>query len=409
MTLFRPSDERELAGYVREAAARGEPMAISGGATKHGIGAPVEAARRVSLAGLSGVVAYEPAEMVATFRAGTGLADVEALLAGRGQRLAFEPPDYRALLDTDGEPTIGGAAAANLSGPRRISAGAARDALLGLRFVNGRGEILRAGGRVMKNVTGLDLVKLLAGSWGTLGILGEVTFKVLPKPETETTLVFRNLDDERACAVLAAAMASPMEVTGAAHLPERIGLVLSTSDLGAEPATLVRLEGFAASVADRAGRLQTLLAGAGEATRLDEARSHALWRDIRDVRPFADGTMKPVWRIAVRPSDGPAAALALRRLAPASTFFDWQGGLVWARMEGDSEADAVRAALAPLHGHATLWRASEAERRRHAPFPPLNASVAALSARVRAALDPAGIFNPGRMGPGNMGQSGDPK
>lgn len=399
MTIAAPASEREVADTIRGAHDSSTPVEIVGGGTKRGIGRLVNAGVTLSTRGLAGITSYNPAEMVMTARAGTPLAEIEAALGANRQRLAFEPPDHRGMLASEGEPTIGAVAAANLSGPRRIVVGAARDSLLGIRMVNGVGEIISSGGRVMKNVTGLDLVKLVAGSWGTLGVLTEVTFKVLPVPETEATVAVRGLHDDAASNVMAHALATSAEVSGAAHLPEPVAGMVGGGRIGSEPATLLRLEGFAESVRIRAEKLKSLLAGAGDLRMLDEQASQAVWRDIRDVSPFAGKDTRPVWRISVKPSAGHELALALRREAPATAFFDWQGGLVWARLEGDPDENVVRK-LVRIHGggHATLWRGSPAQRAAIAPFEPLAPPLAALSARIKAAFDPKGILNPGRLG-----------
>jgi glycolate oxidase FAD binding subunit len=399
MTIAAPASEREVADTIRGAHDASTPVEIVGGGTKRGIGRLVNAGLTLSTRGLAGITSYNPAEMVMTARAGTPLAEIEAALGANRQRLAFEPPDHRGMLASEGKPTIGAVAAANLSGPRRIVAGAARDSLLGIRMVNGEGELVSSGGRVMKNVTGLDLVKLVAGSWGTLGVLTEVTFKVLPVPETEATVAVRGLHDDAASNVMAHAMATSAEVSGAAHLPEPVAGMVGGGSIGSEPATLLRLEGFVDSVRIRAEKLKSLLAGAGDLQMLDEPASRAVWRDIRDVTPFAGRDARPVWRISVKPSAGHELALALRREAPATAFFDWQGGLVWARLEGDPDGKTVRG-LVRAHGggHATLWRASPAQRAATMPFEPLAPALAALSARIKAAFDPKGILNPGRLG-----------
>src|SRR5262245_46715494 len=283
---LRPAGEAELAAIVADAAAKQTPLAVEGGGTPRGLGRPMQTAATLSTARLTGVTLYEPAEMVLSARAGTPLAEVEALLAGKGQRLAFEPPDLRAFYGSSGTPTIGAVAAVNLSGPRRIAAGAARDGLIGVRAVTGRGEIVKSGGRVMKNVTGLDLVKFLAGSYGTLAIMSEVTFKVLPMPETEATIVLAGLEDRAAIAALAAALGSPFSVSGAAHLP-------GAADGSAR--TLSRVEGFSDSVPHRLNGLIDVLASFGTGGVLEGEASAATWRTIRDLEDFGPGTV--VWRV----------------------------------------------------------------------------------------------------------------
>ena len=285
-----------------------------------------------------------------------------------------------------------------MSGPRRILAGAARDALLGVRFVNGRGEAIRNGGRVMKNVTGLDLVKLMAGSWGTLGLITEVAFKVLPRPETEITLAVDGHDAAEGAMLMARAMGTSAEVSAAAHLPGPVaGGVLGDGRTG-RPTTLLRLEGFAVSIAERIGRLKPQLGADLEIAELDAAVSQRAWAAIRDVSAFADGTDTPVWRISAAPMAGHAAAADILARTEGEAFFDWQGGLVWLRLSGDDpQAERVRASLAAHGGgHALLVRANEAARARTAVFQPEPAPVAAISEKIRASIDPGGVFNCGR-------------
>lgn len=367
---MQPLNEAELADAIRDA---GGPLVVRGGGTRP-VGRP-GAGAVLSVAGISGISLYEPGALTLVAAAGTPLAAVEAALAEGGQRLPFEPMDHRALLGTTGEPTLGGMVAANASGPRRVQAGACRDSLIGVRFVDGRGAVIKNGGRVMKNVTGLDLVKLMAGSWGTLGVLTEVAFKLLPRPETEATLVFEGLDDTRAVAAMSAALGSPYEVTGAAHLPDG--------------RTVLRQEGFARSVEYRAGALAGHLAGFGTCARLGPGESAALWAGVRDVAPF-HGAAGDVWRLSVKPSDAPA----LVTRAGGQALYDWGGGLVWLRMP---EGCDLRAILGPMRGHATLIRASTETRARIAPFHPEPAPVAALAEGLRHRFDPRGILNPGLM------------
>lgn len=397
-SVLTPATEAEAADLVRDHATRKAPLHIRGGGTRTGFGNPVAADVTLSSRGLTGIAEYNPAEMVITARAGTPVAEIEAALAANGQAMAFEPLDHRGAMGTSGTPTIGGLFAVNSSGPRRFTAGAARDHLLGVRFVNGAGEVVKAGGKVMKNVTGLDLVKLLAGSHGTLGFITEVTFKVLPVPKTATTIVVSGLEDEQAMKVLAAAMSLSVEVSGAAHLPESVRSRFIDGKLPEGAATVMRLEGLEASVMVRAEKLITALTGLGPVSRLDAETSEILWREIRDVLPYADGTARPLWRLSMAPSEAWKLVAGLRLRAGIDAYYDWQGGLVWMRMEADPEAEVLRHGIRTLGGgHATLVRAAPQIRSEVPAFEPQASAVALLSARVRAKLDPHGIFNPGLM------------
>ncbi|GHE05625.1 2-hydroxy-acid oxidase [Defluviimonas sp. 20V17] len=369
---MKPASEAELAEAVRGAAG---PLVLRGGGTRS-IGRPVRG-EVLETGGLSGIRLYEPGALTLVAGAGTPLAEIEAVLAAEGQRLPFEAPDMRGLLGTQGESTIGGVVAANASGPRRVQAGACRDSLIGVRFVDGAGTVVKNGGRVMKNVTGYDLVKLLAGSHGTLGVLSEVSFKVLPVPETAAGLIVSVADPAAAVRAMAVAMASPYEVTGAAWLPGT-GVVL-------------RIEGFAASVSYRAGKLTGLLAefGTVEAESGAEAVA-ARWAAIRDVVPLQGGT-GDIWRLSVKPSDAPGV---LARLGAEAVMLDWAGGLIWARAAAGEDLRARMGA----QGHATLVRADAGTRVRIAPFHPEPGPLAAIAAGLRAKFDPRGILNPGIMG-----------
>lgn len=396
-SMLCSDNEENAADIIRDHAQARRALEIIGGNTRSGFGNRVEADSTLSSRGISGIVAYNPAEMVMTVKAGTPVAQVEAALSAANQMLAFEPMDHRALMGTAGEPTIGGVFAANVSGPRRYVAGAARDSLLGIRFINGKGEAIKAGGRVMKNVTGLDLVKLLAGSYGTLGLLTEVTFRVLPIPPQVTTLVISGLEDEAATNVMAAAMATSAEVSGAAHLPESVRSRFLGGALPEGAATVLRLEGLAASVEARSQKLSTILSAIGPSCLLGAQDSKALWREIRDVAPYAGNPAKPLWRASVAPSKGHMLVAALRLEAGIDAFYDWQGGLVWMQMEAHAEADLLRHYVKALGGgHATLVRAPTREG--VVAFEPLSPAEQALSLRIKTSLDPAGIFNPGKMG-----------
>jgi glycolate oxidase FAD binding subunit len=359
--MMRPETEAELAEAV--AGATG-PLLVRGGGTRtigHALGEVLETA------GLSGVELYEPGALTLVARAGTPLAEVEATLAAERQRLAFEPPDLCALLGRGGASTIGGLFAANASGPRRVQAGAARDAALGVRFVDGLGTVIKNGGRVMKNVTGYDLVKLLAGSRGMLGVLSEVALKVQAQPETETTLVVEGLEDAAGLDALRKAQGSPFDVSGVARHSGR---------------SLIRVEGMAGSVAYRASALKAIVGGS--VTLVEGAASAALWREVRDVLPFA-GRSGDVWRVITLPT---AAAEVVARCG-TEAIWDWGGGLIWLLAEPGRGAE-IAAAVAG-RGHATLVRGTGGP-----VFPPEAPEVAALAAGLKARFDPRGILNPGQ-------------
>jgi glycolate oxidase FAD binding subunit len=398
MTVFTPSSSEEVLSAVQWALAEEEPLEILGHGSKRGIGRPVQAAHALDLSGLSGVTLYEPEELILSAKAGTPLAEIEKLLAENRQQLAFEPMDYGPLFGNEaGRGTLGGVLAANVSGPRRMKAGAARDHILGVHAVSGRGEAFKSGGRVVKNVTGYDLSKAMAGSWGTLAVVTDLTFKVLPAAETETTLVLRSLTDEQAANVMAHAMGSSAEVSGAAHLPVLVSGKVAGGAFSGAAATVLRMEGVAPSVAWRIGHLKDLLKAAGEMNEIGEEPSRALWREIRDCAPFAGGK-KPVWRVSMAPSEGHRMIDALRRQAGVNAFYDWQGGLIWLEMAAEPEAAALRAMIRRFGGgHATLIRAGESERASLDVFEPQPSALAALSARLKAEFDPKGILNPGRM------------
>jgi glycolate dehydrogenase FAD-binding subunit len=379
---IKPRDAKELRQVVEWALNDGVTLDVRGQGSKLALGKPMACDQVLDLSGLSGIVDYAPEELVVTVRAGTSMREVEALLAQRNQMLAFEPPDLGPLLGHEaGRGTLVGAMMGNLAGPRRISAGAARDHLLGFSGVNGRGEAFKSGGKVMKNVTGYDLSKLLAGSWGTLAVLDEVSVKVLPAPDQTRTMMLLGLSDEAAMKAMCAAMGSPHDVSGAAHVDGR---------------TALRLEGVAPSVEARLKGLRELIGGKME--ELGTLESRAFWRDVRDVAPLAAAQDAVVWKISCPPTEGPSVVARIKAQRPtARAYYDWSGGLVWLALPPSDDADhaIVRGALA---GHATLIRADEAVRARVAVFQPQPAALSALAARVKQSFDPESLFNPGRMG-----------
>jgi glycolate oxidase FAD binding subunit len=404
-------DAKDVEQVVQAAIASEQPIEIVGHGSKRQIGQPIATNALLDLSALNAVSAYEPNELIITVQAGAPLADVQSLIDSKNQQFAFEPIDTSMLLGVSGSGTIGGMIGAGLAGPRRIKAGGARDHLLGAHAVSGFGDSFKTGGKVVKNVTGYDLCKLLTGSWGTLAVMTEVTLKVMPKPESERTLMLRSLDDLTANRAMTAALGSPFDVSGAAHLPNSAFRPASgaLADLGsrspgsqAQAVTLVRLEGIAASVADRAGSLSKTLASFGAVEILQDAASAAVWRAIRDIEPFAaSGSLGawPVWRIVCPPASGGALGQALARDTGGDVIYDWGGGLIWAALppRPDAQAALLRQRVEAAGGHAMLIRASELVRSNVDVFHPQPGGLASLSERVRHSFDPKTILNRGRL------------
>jgi glycolate oxidase FAD binding subunit len=400
-------DAADVEQVVRSALASEQPLEIIGHGSKRLIGQPMATNALLDLSALHAVKAYEPNELIITVEAGAPLADVLSLIDSKNQQFAFEPVNTSRLLGTPDIGTVGGMIAAGLAGPRRIKAGGARDHLLGAHAVSGFGDSFKAGGKVVKNVTGYDLCKLLAGSWGTLAVMTEVTLKVMPRPESERTLALRGLDDVTANRAMTAALGSPFDVSGAAHVPNsafRAAAGSGFGDLGSpqQAVTLLRLEGIMASVVHRATALGELVAPFGAAELVEDAASAAIWSSVRDVQPFAaNGTLGawPVWRIVCPPASGGALGQALARDSGGDVFYDWGGGLIWAALPPTSDAQAalVRQRVNAVGGHATLLRASEQVRRHVDVFHPQQGGLAALSERVRHSFDPKNILNRGRL------------
>jgi glycolate dehydrogenase FAD-binding subunit len=390
---LKPRDAKDVEDAVQWALAGSKTLEIVGHGSKRGIGRAAQWDMSLDLSDLSGVTLYEPEELVLSAKAGTPLAEIESLLAQHGQELAFEPMDYGPLFGaTVGRGTIGGTLAANLSGPRRIKAGAARDHFLGLSAVSGRGETFKSGGRVVKNVTGYDLCKVLAGSHGTLAVMTDVTVKVLPRAETEQTLMVLGLDDAAATRAMSVAMNSSNDVSGAAHLPAPLAATIQAE--AGTAVTALRLEGVAPSVAHRRAALEALLKPFGVLVAWDEKDSRALWASVRNVAAFANDD-RVLWRISTPPSRGHQVAAAI---GDGACFYDWAGGLIWAALPpaGDAGAARIRRALGG-EGHATLIRAPAAIRAAVPVFEPQQPGVAALTRRVKESFDPKGVLSPGRM------------
>lgn len=386
MVALRPTSVEALVDAVVAAQLDGLTLAVGGGGSKTGIGRAAPDSVTLDMSAFSGVVDYDPAELVLTVGAGTPLAEVVALVGEAGQMLAFDPFDHGCIFgQPTGRATIGGVIAAGVAGSRRLSAGSARDHLLGFRAVSGRGEALQAGARVVKNVTGYDLPKLAAGSWGRLFAMTEVTLKVLPRPPVKATRIIAGLDAQQAVRAMAAAMGSQAEVAAAAHIPAYL--------LGDVAITALQVEGFGPAVEAKGAILDRELAGYGRVEAFGEDEADRFWNSLRTLAPLDRGAA--LWRVNVPPSQGSVIVSSLG-LHGAQWLFDWAGGLVWIAFDGDPAL--VRAATASAGGHASLVRGSVALRDAISAFHPPSPGVAALEQRVRQAFDPAGVFETCRFG-----------
>lgn len=393
MRVLTPSDANELAVAVADAHAGGQLVELTGLGSKRAVGRPVEATTALDLSRLAGIVTYEPQELVLTARASTPLDEISRAVADAQQMLAFEPPDLSKAFGSHSSGTLGGALAGNLSGPRRLYSGAARDFVLGFQAVSGLGEVFKAGGKVVKNVTGYDLPKLMCGSWGTLAVMTEVTIKVMPAPETEATVALAEASHEAAVQAMSDALRLPVDVSGAAFLPNARSAGMSGGQV------LLRIAGIAASVADRVRMLKDSLARGDNWSELDDAQSRQAWQAVRDLVPLLDYPQHLIWRLSVPPMASPAVMKRLGRLQAVAYFCDWAGGLIWLAVPtaAHAHAETVRAAVAESGGHATLYRAPEEVRETVPVFEPQPAALAALTRRVKSAFDPGRILNRGRM------------
>ena len=416
MSALKPTTPAEVVEAVARAVAGETPLEIVGQGSKRGLGRPVQAAQLLDLSGLSGITLYEPNELVLTCGGGTPLAAIEAALKENNQQLAFEPPDLAPLYGgAAGAGTIGGVLSCNLAGPRRLKDGAARDHFLGFKAVSGRGEAFQAGGRVVKNVTGYDLCKLMAGAHGTLAALTEVTIKVLPAPEKSRTVLIYGLDDGNAIAALSRAVNSPHEVSGAAHLPAVVA-ARSAVDFVAgsgRAVTAIRVEGPGPSVEHRCAALRRELREFGPSEELHSMRSVLLWRELRDGASLLPDPDRLIWRLSVPPASGAQTIADINSRArsgggqgggrPSSAaadyYLDWGGGLIWLAVHPSDDASAtlIRGAVARHGGHATLVRAPAATRLAVPVFEPQPPPLATLARRVKDAFDPRRLLNPGRM------------
>ena len=402
---LRPRSESELQSAIASLARQGHPAEVRGAGSKRGIGRPTQLPAVIEMTGINGISLYEPTELVMTALAGTSLAQVETTLAERGQMLAFEPMDLGpATGGAGGVQTMGAVFATNISGARRIQSGAARDHLLGVRGVNGRGETFKSGGRVLKNVTGYDVARALTGSWGTLAVLSEVTFKVLPKPKQTETLVYVGLSDEIAAELACFALGTPFEVSGTAHLTAGLTSRLEQRSLAREASTLtaIRIENFESSIAYRSDKLTEALKIYGAPQRLGHDTSVQFWSELRRLSvmtPLKGEAATHLWRISTAPILAAKVIGAIRRNMSAEAYYDASGGMIWLEVLASADAGAadIRRILSSHGGHATLMRAEPEVRASVEVFQPMSAVVERLSRGIKESFDPSGILNPGRM------------
>ena len=399
--VVEPSNIMELEAIISDALNSQKSLEILGAGSKSTLGHPMEVNQKVSLAGFRGITLYEPEELVLTARAGTPLADIEGMLAKNHQELAFEPPSWAALLGSAKAQTLGGIIATNVGGPRRIRAGAPRDHLLGVSMVTGRGETVKTGGRVVKNVTGYDLCKLIAGSYGTLAVATELTLKVLPAGEKTRTVLVSGLDAKEGVKAMTESLASPFDVSAAAFITKEISKRSDVSYISSAHAsiTAIRIEGPAPSVVARCAALRTQLKNYGAIEELHFHNSNRFWSEIGNVTPYVD-EVGPVWRISVPPSNAVEIVQTICNKTASEFYLDWGGGLIWIRLldhHNDGGVHLVRTAIKSCGGHATLIRASDDIRSRVPVFEPQGKAVTALNQRIKKGFDPSGILNPGRM------------
>ena len=404
---LKPETEVQLCDAIQWAVEQETAFDVVGAGSKHRLGKPALAGHTLYLSAFSGIKAYQPEELVMTVMASTPLEEIEAALSAHHQQLEFEPVDLEPLLNgtkSGNRPTstIGGVIACNLSGPRRLKAGAARDHLLGFHAISGRGEVFKSGGQVVKNVTGFDLSKLMAGSFGTLAVMTEVSVKILPAPEKIRTVLVLGTGADQGIAALTAALHSPYEVSGAAHLPKAVAARSEVSYVSGagQTITALRIEGVAPSVESRCESLKKLLVPFGGIEELHTSNSKTFWQEVRDVsfltRSDRNGTQ--VWKLSVPPAVGAHVGRTILDQVEGELFYDWGGGLIWCAIspQDDAGQEIIRDAL-NRDGHATLIRADDDVRARVDVFQPQAKPLAALSARVKDAFDPKKALNPGRM------------
>ncbi len=397
-----PQNTKDVLEIVRAAVNDKKSVEIIGAGTKRGWGRPNEISDLMNISTLSGISLYEPKELVLTAKAGTPINNIIQTLSQNHQQIAFEPPDFSSLYGGEkNHGTLGGIIATNLSGPRRIQSGAARDYCLGFEAISGRGEKFKSGGRVVKNVTGFDLSKLLTGSFGTLAVMTSVTIKVSPSPDKTRTVLVYGLDDRMAIQALSETLQSSFEVNAAAYMPGDIATNSSVSYVAAPGLSVaaVRLQGPGPSVDARCQAIRNLWQSYGEVEELHSHNSFGLWHEIRDVDPLLNNKQDQIWRLSVAPSEGANVVARVRNKIQSKAYFDWGGGLIWLAADGDlmGVGKILRSAIGSGGGHATLLRASSELRLESSVFQPQEPKVSCLTKSIKENFDPERVLNPGRM------------
>ena len=398
---FKPKNNTEIESIVQWAVAEECSLEVIGLGSKRDLGRPSQVSNELTLEQNSGILFYEPEELVISVRSGTPVAEVEALLKAENQELAFEPIDISSMLRTqNGKGSVGGLLASNFSGPRRLKVGAVRDHTLGIEAVSGRGEIYKSGGRVVKNVTGYDLSRGVCGSWGTLSILTNITLKVAPCAETQSTLCIFGLSIEDAVTAMTTAMGSAAEVSSASYVPASMTekLIIDESSFSTKSSTLLRLEGFAKSVEYRIEKLKSLLAEHRNVEFFSSKTSQTIWEQIRDVRILTSHENSIVWKVSVAPTSSAPIVNALQDLFDFEYFMDWSGGLIWLEINDSEPHDVeIRNVVEQFGGHAMLMRAPAPVRGSVPVFHPQSPELAGLTKRLKEQFDPKRVLNPGRM------------
>jgi glycolate oxidase FAD binding subunit len=374
------ANEDQVVEFVRAARADKTPFEIVAGGTRRAVGRPLRDLPMLDVSGLSGIVKYEPAELIVTARPATSLAEIKAVLGEKHQRLGFDPADWSQLLGSNGVASLAGATSCDASGSGKLRHGGARDSLLGFRAVNGLGESFRGGAKVVKNVTGFDLPKLVCGAYGTLGVLTELTFRVFPQPQFATTLCLADITPEDGFAALRKIALSALEPAGLAYLPASMH-----SDVG-QGAALIKLEGARQPLEEKIALAHGLLGNAMQRIEDDPFAAIGCGEKFADISG-------DIWRVMIARADAPRLA---KELNLRHWLGDWAGAVLWLAAD-PSDAPRIRAIAAKANGQAMLLRASAASRAGLGLFAPPPPALAALNRSVKAAFDPLSLFNPGRL------------